>query len=856
MRLLGAILLAALLRAQPYDLVIAHGRVLDPASNLDALRNIGIRAGKIAAISPEPLMGRATIDASGLTVTPGFIDLHSHGQTPENYRFKARDGVTTALEMEVGVSPVPDWYRARDGKALINFGATAGHLPARMAVMHDTGKLLPRDGAVTRAATPEERREILALVRHGLDEGALGIGLGIAYIPLVTREEILDLFQLAAERKTAVYVHMRNGGPVEPGVIDALQEVIADAAATGASLHVVHITSMGLRETPLCLKMIEGARRRGLDVTTEAYPYTAGMTDIGSAIFAPGWQQRQGSISFGDLQWAATGERLTAESFARYRQQGGMVAVHSIPEDIVRLAMADPMVMIASDGILENGKGHPRAAGTFCRVLGRYVREEHALTLMDAVRKMTVMPADRLGIKTKGRIAVGADADLDAFDPATVIDHATFQNPAQYSTGMKYVLVNGTEVVRNGELVDGVAPGEEVRRPFPNADARAETRARIQSTLFVPDPLPPLQSETYGTFQPAPGVIAERVSYATAYGLRVPAIVYRPDPMPAGKVPGMVVVNGHGGDKYSWYAFYAGILYARAGAVVVTYDPIGEGERNSERKSGTRQHDHYIDPPEMGRRMGGLMIADTMQAVSWLQADPRVDSRRLAAVGYSMGSFVLGLACAVDTRLNSCVLAGGGNLDGDGGYWDSSDKKMCQAIPYQSLKFLGDRGAVLYDLHAARGATYIINGTLDTVVKNEGPEFFEDLRRRTIALHGSAQNVFEYLFVPGSGHRPQFVTRAAALWLERHLDFPNWTAESIGRMGETHISEWAARNHVPMDPMYATELREGGTPALGTDIPGIPHDMLNALPRDKWERDKSAYIYESWVKAAKALVRQ
>ncbi len=466
MKLFGALLWAIVLQAQPYDLVILHGRVLDPATNLDGVRNIGIRAGRIAAISSMDMTGRATIDATGLTVTPGFIDLHSHGQTPENYRFKARDGVTTALEMEVGVFPVPQWYRAREGRALVNFGATAGHLPARMAVMHDSGTLLPRDNAVTRRATPEEIRQTLALVRRGLEEGGLGIGLGIAYVPLAGRDEIFQLFQMAAEYQTAVYVHMRNGGPVEPGVIDALQEVLADAAATGASLHVVHITSMGLRETPLCLAMIEGARRHGVDVTTEAYPYTAGMTDLGSAIFSDGWQQRQGGISFGDLQWAATGERLTAESFARYRKQGGMVAIHSIPEDIVRLAIAHPLVMIASDGILEDGKGHPRAAGAFCRVLGKYVREEHALTLMDAIRKMTVMPAERLGLKTKGRLAVNADADLAIFDPVHVADRATFEKPAQYSVGMEYVLVNGTLVVNQGELVEGVAPGRGVRRPW------------------------------------------------------------------------------------------------------------------------------------------------------------------------------------------------------------------------------------------------------------------------------------------------------------------------------------------------------------------------------------------------------
>jgi dihydroorotase len=461
---LSIMLLASAGRAQEYDVVVANGRVLDPASGLDGVRYIGIRGGKIAAVSATPLRGRTVVDATGLAVAPGFIDLHSHGQTPENYRFKAKDGVTTALELEVGVAPVPEWYRAREGKALINFGASSGHIPACMAVMHDSGTLLPRDAAAKRAATPEERRRTYDLVRAGLEEGALGIGMGIAYVPLASREEILHLFGLAAQRKTVVYVHMRNGGPIEPGVVDALQEVIADAAATGASVHVVHITSMGLRETPLCLRMIEGARQRGIDVTTEMYPYTAGMTDLGSAIFDEGWQGRQGGISYGDLQWALTGERLTAESFARFRKQGGMVVIHSIPENIVRLAIANPLTMIASDGILQDGKGHPRAAGTYARVLGRYVREQHALTLMEALRKMTVMPADRLGIPSKGRIAVGADADITVFDPSRVIDKATFDKPAQYSEGIEYVLVNGTLVVNRGELVDGVAPGLAVRR--------------------------------------------------------------------------------------------------------------------------------------------------------------------------------------------------------------------------------------------------------------------------------------------------------------------------------------------------------------------------------------------------------
>jgi dihydroorotase len=257
---------------------------------------------------------------------------------------------------------------------------------------------------------------------------------------------------------------MRSSGPAEPGAIDALQEVISDAIATGAPLHVVHITSMGLRQTPILLRMLDGARRRGLDVTTEAYPYTAAMTDLSAAIFDEGWQGRFDDISYNDLQWAATGERLTADTFARYRKQGGMVIIHNIPEEISRLVVANPMVMIASDGILENGKGHPRGAGTYARVLGRYVREQHALSLMEALRKMNLMPAQRLGIQSKGRLQVGTDADITVFDPNRVIDRATFDNPAQYSEGIPYVLVGGVMVVRDGKLAQGTAPGRGVRR--------------------------------------------------------------------------------------------------------------------------------------------------------------------------------------------------------------------------------------------------------------------------------------------------------------------------------------------------------------------------------------------------------
>ncbi len=377
-------------------------------------------------------------------------------------------------------------------------------------------------------------------------------------------------------------------------------------------------------------------------------------------------------------------------------------------------------------------------------------------------------------------------------------------------------------------------------------------RKQIETTLHIPQPLPRLEPTSYGQFSPATGVAADRVSYATDYSLRVPAIVYHAAGATITKHPALIVVNGHGGDKSSWYAYWAGILYARAGAVVLTYDPIGEYERNAERRSGTGQHDEFIAPDDMARRMAGLMITDIMQAASYLAKRPDVDPKRIAVLGFSMGSFISSIACAVDTQVHACVLVGGGDLDGPGGYWDTSGKKMCQAIPYQSLSNLGDRGAIIYALNAKRGPTLVWNGSADRVVDIPGhaQQFFEDLRKRTVAELGSSKDIFDFGFTPEGGHRPYFLTRPVALWLQDKLKFPNWSRKDVESMPETRALDWAAKNN--LKPSNAHDA--GGTMALGSDIPAVPRDQLHAIPEAVWDSQRENYIYETWVDRAKAAV--
>jgi N-acyl-D-aspartate/D-glutamate deacylase len=465
---------------EPFDLVLEGGRVIDPETSLDAVRNVGIRGGTIVAVSAEPLVAKRTIDAGGLIVAPGFIDLHQHAQSAESYRLMALDGVTTALELEIGVPDIVKFIELRHSRTPIHYGASASYLASRVLAwgaelapsgMGPEAGILPKSGPATNeAASPERLARVLAMLKSQVEAGALGIGVGLEYAPGTTRHELIEVFRLAAGFGSPVFVHARNSGRVEPGSgIEALTELVGVAAITGAPLHVVHVNSVCMSDSLECIAMIAGARERGLNVTTEAYPYTVAMTAINSAYFNPGWREKR-LLDYGDLELPETGERLTREKFEALHASPKWqpILIHVNPDAVVDAVVAAPLVMIASDGVAQ----HPRGAGTFSRVLARYVRDRKALTLAEAIRKMSLMPAQRLEALTPeakrlGRLQQGARADIVVFDPETITDRATFRAPTEASEGVRYLVVVGTVVVDEGRLVEGAVPGQPLVRKRP-----------------------------------------------------------------------------------------------------------------------------------------------------------------------------------------------------------------------------------------------------------------------------------------------------------------------------------------------------------------------------------------------------
>jgi dienelactone hydrolase len=372
-------------------------------------------------------------------------------------------------------------------------------------------------------------------------------------------------------------------------------------------------------------------------------------------------------------------------------------------------------------------------------------------------------------------------------------------------------------------------------------------RNEVRKALFIPLPAPVIKPHVFDSFSPMPGIVVQHVTYGTQFGMRVPGVVYA-SRSPKGKVPAVIVVAGHGGDKATWYEVYVGLLYAKAGAVVITYDPIGENERSSTHLSNAREHDIALPGAQSPARMGGLMVGDVIQAVSYALSRPDVDPKRIAVLGYSMGSFHAALAAALDPRIRALELSGGGDLDGNGGAWDSSAKTMCQGGPYRALSFLPDKAAILYALHQRNGTTLILNGLEDGLITRPGhlDTFFADLRIRVKTLAGPHTPLLDYRFYPGIAHRPSWVNTDAFSWLHAQFHFAN--GDKLLSGGTTHISEWAAATGAHINKGYEVEDREGGIRAVGTDFPCLSPKQLQVVPTTDWEAHRAAYCWSSWAK--------
>jgi N-acyl-D-glutamate deacylase len=496
---------AAQAAAPSYDLVIEGGRVIDPETNLDAVRNVAVKDGKVVEVSEAPLSGARTIHAKGLVVAPGFIDLHAHGQQLPAARMQAFDGVTTALELEAGILPVGKFYDqvASEGRP-INYGAAASWAEARQKVMDgvepepsleafEKAQRLPNWSS--KVATEDQIQQMARLVDQGISEGALGIGFLIGYAPPSGRKEYYELNRLAAQRNVPTFTHVRFMSVEEPqSSFEAYQEMVAVAAATGARMHVCHLNSTSLRDAPRVIELISSAQKRGVPLTVEAYPYAAGSTVIGAAMFrGPNWRERLGGAKASDFEY--NGKPLDEDSFARLQKEnpGALIVIHFLnpgvipgDQELLDQSVLYPGGAIASDAmpwtvdgktlqghvwpLPANAYAHPRSAGTFSRFLRQYVHDRHAISLPEAIRKITLIPAETLEdsvpqMKAKGRLSPGADADIVVFDPETVADRATYARPAQTSVGMKWVIVGGTPVIADGRLDLKALPGKPIRRP-------------------------------------------------------------------------------------------------------------------------------------------------------------------------------------------------------------------------------------------------------------------------------------------------------------------------------------------------------------------------------------------------------
>ena len=484
------------------DIVLRGGRVIDPESGLDAVQDVVITAGQVTQISSALPRTGADLDVAGLVVTAGFVDLHSHVNDIAGFALQALDGVTTALELEAGITPVDAAYRrAAAGGRPVNYGFATSWALARMEEMAGIsldGRLATflanmASQAWQRPATPPQVTAILARLSADLADGALGIGVLVGYAPATDPAEYLQVAGLAAEAGVPTFTHARDMVEMVPRTrIDGAEEIVRAAGQTGAQMHYCHVNSTSQRHIDRVLHLVSQAQAAGARVSTEAYPYGSGMTGIGAAFLAPERLGERG-LSPSSLTYAPTGERVASEARLRELRQadpGGLAIIELLDEndpadrELLMSSLTFPGAIVASDAMPLTWTGpapdppdwplpstaitHPRTAGTFSRALRLLTRDGGRLGLAEALGKCSLHPArllqDRVpAMRRKGRLQAGSDADIVVLDPATISDQASYANSTRPSAGIRHVLVNGTFVVRDGNLVAGALPGRPVR---------------------------------------------------------------------------------------------------------------------------------------------------------------------------------------------------------------------------------------------------------------------------------------------------------------------------------------------------------------------------------------------------------
>lgn len=446
--------------------LIKNGLVIDPANRVEAKLNLVLENGKVALVTAAEPEADEVIDAEGMVVAPGFIDIHMHEDPVgkdgriENCIFNTmlKMGVTTVVAGNCGGNKYhPVKYLDivdRDG-APVNVAMLAGHIWFR-----------EHAGATDKYAkiTDEQLEKLKAEIAEALDGGLAGISFGVRYAPGTTKEEVEAVAALCKKDDKIIAAHIRDDAEY---VFDSAREFLDVAEKFGLSAEVSHIGSMaGFGQMKEFLRLIDTYRMNGLRVTCDCYPYYAFCTGIGETTYDDGFLERY-HTDYSAIEMCEgkyKGQRCTKEIFDEMRRDDpeALTVCYVMKKEDVDMAFDDAGVMLASDGTLDNGQGHPRAAGAFPRLIAEFVRTGK-ITLYDAVNKMTAMPAEKTGLSGKGRLNVGADADLVIFDPETIADKATFAKPLLTPVGIRRVMIGGKTAMIDGAIVDGTL-GRSARR--------------------------------------------------------------------------------------------------------------------------------------------------------------------------------------------------------------------------------------------------------------------------------------------------------------------------------------------------------------------------------------------------------